>query len=422
LNRLIEINVPFSRLVPIAFLLLVTKDLLASYDFQSSPLIIFAVFIGAAAIKTALNGRVVAVSRMIPPTVFFGMLFCTFACLAHSYLTIGKINGSNYIWSFWIALIFSAAGSGWILRMILLLPFVNLVLQFYESQTGEVLYQTISRFDDLIIGTDEWSIGLGVLRTKGLFQGPLHVVTVSILAILLSPKFFPIRFVMFMCTFLGAARLGLVASFALCLEWFIRRIQQHSYKVLSMLVLVLGCFLLLLPEQYLPSALINADRYRFISILFDFNENESNSFRAETWLFAIKFYLNYDCLSMLFGKFNEVRYSFGDIGQGGGTESDWLLMLVDNGIIGLLVYLVAFVNFFKLLSRHSPDRVPVLIVLFIVMNLFPSLSFLVGALEFWLIYFALLEHFGSNRTAIFNHELHPTHLITLPLKPRFSQS
>jgi hypothetical protein len=382
-----------SIFAPISFTVLILKDYLASIGFENAPILIFVGALVVATITGYGQSRFTIVYSMIPKPIFYGMLLCTLGASAYSYLVVGQINTSCYIWSFWIAFIFAVAGSRWIIIVMLALPFVNFILQCFESATGEVLFTTIARREQFELGTSDWLIGEGVLRTKGVFQGPLHIVSVSMMMILLLPNVFSTRVIMLLCTYLGAARLGLVLSVAFFVEWYVRRLKNKSYIVFTLFALLVFCTTPFLPDSFFQNLNLNEDRLKFIGILFDFNDNNSNVTRYSAWVNAIQVYSKFDYVSMMFGRFNDIRISFDRLGVGGGTESDWLLLLVDDGLVTFTLYLVSFGYFLKMLWVNSTERIPILIILFVAMNLFPCLSFLVGAIEFWLVYFVLMEHY-----------------------------
>jgi hypothetical protein len=377
---------------PVAFSALIAKDYAASLGFETQIVAVFLFCVVASLFVAGAKGNLLAYWQSIPGFVKLPMLICSVSCTLYSYLIFDRVNTSPYIWSFWLAFALSAAGGRYLLFLVVALPLVNLPLQLYESYTGNVLFTTIAKVGDYIeLGSAEWSIGDGALRTKGLFQGPLHVATIFLFAVLLSVRQPILRFLMAVGTFVAAARLGLVIAVTFVLDWIVRYLRNSRSVFLFTVISIASIAGAIVIANSLAG--LQSSRTDFISLLFDFQSNDSNLTRLVVWQLALNFYLNYDFASLLFGKFNEIRNTFDAQGLGGGAESDWLYMLVDDGFVTFYAYLVTFVYLIYSTYRHDRIRLPIVLMIFVSMNLFPCISFLAGATEFWIVFFFLCQFY-----------------------------
>lgn len=373
--------------VIVAYTGLLLKDLLNHY-ISSAPIlgltllvlgVFFCILIGLQ------TGKIILAVLSVPGFLSIIVVSSFLSSNIYSYLTLGRINSSPLFISFFLAIILFAANRRASLWVLLAIPPVNLLLQIWENLCGELLFPTIVVFDDFTVASEDWKIGDDEIRTKGLFQGPLHIVSMCLLALIVAPHSLLLRFLMLGAAYLSGARLGLLISLILLSLYFASSSHDRALirlNTLLKLFVALSCTVVII---FILTYLgwISSERIKFISFAFDFTNNDSNLNRVAVWLFSLEMYLNYDIFGMLFGKFDEIRHIF----EHGSTESDWLRLFVDNGLLGPLIYLIAFCDLMRRASREKDSaRLVCLIALFLAMHLFPAIGWLAGATGFWIIY------------------------------------
>lgn len=374
--------------VAVAYMSLVLKDLLSHYIISIPNLgfVIFAFFTFFSLLIGLQNGKLISVILSIPLFLSVAIVCSFIASSIYSLIIIGRINSSPFYISFFLALILFSANRRVILIILLMIPIINFFLQSWETFTGELFFPTIVAIHDITLNSEGWKIGEDEIRTKGLFQGPLHIVSMCLLALIASPYSLSLRLIMLCVTYLSGARLGLLISLILIMIYFASGAHTRSllrFKFLLYFFTVCAGALFLISIFILLGFLSN-ERVLFMLYAFDFTSNASNLNRIVVWLFSLQAFLSYDAYGIFFGKFDEIRY----LTEHGSTESDWLRLLVDNGLLGMLVYLIAVLDFIRrILKQNDSAKLVCLIALIISMFIFPSIGWLAGATGFWIIYF-----------------------------------
>jgi hypothetical protein len=340
---------------------------------------------------SALIGR--KNSNMSPPIfTFFFFIFCYTTSFVYNFTVLGRFNQSPFFIGFIFAFILSMTGSRRVPFYIAALLPANLALQVYEQITGSLIFPTISRSLNFELDASAFSIGEEAIRTKGFFQGPLHIVSISMLALAFFPKSFFLHFCFVLCTYLAAARLGFIVSIFYLVYFLI----FNSKKFRSILIYSMLFFIIVALVHYFIYPLIDVERLDFIALAFNFTNNASNNARIDAWIASVEMYRSYDFLSILFGRYNDIRLLTKQMS----TESDWLRLLVDNGIFTTLLYLFSIVQMLYIRIKYKVGA-PVFYIasLATVMSVYPSIGWLLASMVFWYLYFS---HVHLARAARFN--------------------
>jgi hypothetical protein len=249
----------------------------------------------------------------------------------------------------------------------------TVLIEAYEYVSGSYLFIYVAS-DGTELDPNLFGGGQDVFRAKGLFQGPLSAVAFALwIAFLYRPRLAAI-FGLFAVAFFASGRLGMLTSVVLLAS---RLVPGHGIAA--------GRALLIVPVVILAMvalvATVSEDRLAFIMSALDL-ENDQNVSRLEFWAVSLSHYLNYDVVEKLFGSYGFIQE------EEGGTESDCLRLLLDCGILGLLMYLLA-IGRLVLDSLRFRDRDGALVagLIVVLMNVFPFVQSLSSTLLFWVYVF-----------------------------------
>ncbi len=139
----------------------------------------------------------------------------------------------------------------------------------------------------------------------------------------------------------------------------------------------------------------------YISSAFDIGSDQNIS-RFYFWLNSIEHFLNYDVVASLFGDYGFI------LREEGGTENDFLRMLLDNGIAGACIYVVAIgLMAWKAVRRRDWAGLSVVALIIVSMNIFPFVQSLSSSLLFWLYAFSYCRETNKislrSRRTLFPH-------------------
>lgn len=263
--------------------------------------------------------------------------------------------------------------------------FISLSIQGYEYFTGNYLFVYVSDKAGVL---DEkfFSGGADLVRSKGLFQGPLSAVAFSAWMAFYFRRSIVTATLMLLSAYFSSGRLGLVVAFILLITriFWSDGANRKYWKKLAWFAVVLmaaaALFYTARDEQQL--FIINA-----INL-----DSAGNIARISYWNRAVQLFLDYDLLSVLFGRFGSVK-------EAGGTESDLLHMLLDNGLSCFIIYIVALAHMFIIaLRQRSNEMVLIALLIFTMMNIFPFIQSISSTLLFWLYLFANLQIANTHRS------------------------
>jgi hypothetical protein len=369
----------YLQIFPVLIFGLITfQDIIFFYGLENYFYLLFFIFFIFCLANFLLLKKHLNLFKRIPKIILIFMIAAILLGNLYSYFFLGKLNTSHFLLSFWLGILLASFGGRSLLIFIILIPVINFFLQLLEYKTDFLIFPTVVENLDLVVGSKEWMISDNSLRTKGLFEGPLHIVSVSLISILIRPRLLLLKYLMLINSFLGAARLGLIISVLVIFKDLILRFSLRKFFIL--LIAVLLVILIVYTE-------FDLGRTQFIQGAMNFSSNESNMNRLSVWLYSIQFFLNFDFFSMLFGRFGEIKTIF----EHGSTESDWLRLLVDCGLLGFVAYLLSFMHLWAVLKKSFPSRGFIFLIITGAMILYPCLGFMASATAFWTVYFSILN-------------------------------
>ena len=121
--------------------------------------------------------------------------------------------------------------------------------------------------------------------------------------------------------------------------------------------------------------------------------NTQNIDRIYFWGKAIDEVFNYDFITILFGKFGYIK------ALEGGTESDWLRILLDNGIFFMSAFLIPiFLGTFYAITKKNWILLFTIVSCTVVMAVFPLAQSFSNGIFIWLFLFSLLNNHTKKRS------------------------
>lgn len=287
-----------------------------------------------------------------------------------------RVNFSNYYVAIPLALMILHLNPRLFIRLVIMAFLGSLLMQVVEYQTKAYFFSSIDSEGEEL-DAEFFGGSLGVLRAKGLSQGPLSAVALALWVSFFASRNVAAVFLLICCAFLASGRLGM--TIGICLLVY-RTFISKSLSIKSRLaVLLLSSVLAALAGFLLAS---DSARYMFMASAFDVS-NDQTTLRFVFWLSSIDLFLNYGWLNKLFGDYGLV------INVLGATENDMLRILLDNGLMGFLPYCVAtFWMMSRAIVNRDSDTIGVLLLLLVATTLFPFLQSLPSTLLFWVYFFS----------------------------------
>ncbi|MFM7013251.1 MAG: hypothetical protein ACKO0Z_28630 [Betaproteobacteria bacterium] len=295
----------------------------------------------------------------------------------------GTANLSSYYIAVPFAIVIVNLNPNLFYRIIVFHFGVTLAIQVLEYFTGHYffIYQASdgTELNELLFGGHA-----EVFRAKGMFQGPLSAVAFGLLVMFLTRGSTFIAAMVLFSSFLASGRLGMLTA-----------VIMFGFRYLIMGVNSLRksftYAILLAAVAYFLWASMDVSRALFILNALDFG-NDQNVGRFYFWLSGLSYYLSYGPIDFLFGNQGFILM------REGGTENDFLRLLLDCGLVGFLLYGGAIVT---LIARavKSKDFEGVLSasLIIVLMNLFPFFQSLSSALLFWVYFFSKMEQLRGQK-------------------------
>jgi len=258
-----------------------------------------------------------------------------------SSIVSNTVNSSSYYAAFVVALAVLRIQPRRFVLSLTIIVALNTLLQLLEAITGDFLFSYVDdefEYDEKMLSTDD-----GSLRTKGLYGSPLNAISVAMSLCFLAPRSKINWVILCAASMLGQGRLGLgVGLLGLLVANLKSRtgnsesssspnVSRGKGRLIALLYLggtaliVVGWAMFFGTDSAIERMLEAASA-----------NNSQNLSRLEFWTSSIVELMNYDLISLIFGRFGYIK------ALQGGTESDWLRMWLDNGVffLGTVLFLV----------------------------------------------------------------------------------
>ncbi|WP_225035911.1 O-antigen ligase family protein [Winogradskyella sp. SM1960] len=294
-----------------------------------------------------------------------------------------NLNGINVYFTIVTFIIVISSGYDFFLKAIKYVAYILLILAIYEFITKSYLFVVFRPTEWGILPLDPKFYGghSQIFRAKGLFEGPLALSQFAIGLAFLFRSNLKILVVAVLLTILANGRLGMVITGVMFILYFVSKYDLvsiiKSKKFIRLfflsLVLIISAAVYLIDEKSIER----------ISNSFSFEDN-SNTARLYYWEEAINIFGDYNIFNILLGNsgyFREVT--------GNSAENGWLMLLLDNGILGLLFYIFPLLIVSLLSLKHKTGHWLYVGVLFLAMMVQTFNLGVSASLLYWIIIYSL---------------------------------
>jgi hypothetical protein len=252
---------------------------------------------------------------------------------------------------------------GWILsrdtdfsfKILKIIFFIQFILIIYESLTGQFVYEEVTNgvfisktFD---LSTQIKDLDLTGFRPKGLFVGTLVATSFIIYLAMLFRNTFKMLFLIFIMSLIVNGRLALlITSITLFLHLMLNYDIRHKNKLIPfwLKILILSSLFFL----FILVIIINLPPIVLENYMNIFNLETDNNFgRLLAYAQSVDLYISYSFLEKLVGKPGNIVLD--QYGRESASESGFLSMMLDIGLLGLLIYLITFYSAWKIASKQD---------------------------------------------------------------------
>jgi len=276
-------------------------------------------------------------------------------------------------------------------KSIIAVIYILLILTIFEFISKSYVFIVYRDTEWGVLPLDPYFYGgySKVFRAKGLFEGPLALSQFAIGSALIFRNNLKIIIVTIILSILANGRLGILITSLVLILYFVNRYNIILFLISKKgLKILLGLFLLLL---FIGRYFITDKTLERISAMLS-ADDAGNTARFHYWEKAVDVFLNYDFVHMLFGNSGYFRHITGN-----SAENGWLMLFLNNGIIGFLYYFMPVLLLMLLSMYHK--RIYAIHLLLLILCMFIQ-TFHLGALAslfYWLIIYVLF----ISRTQIF---------------------
>jgi hypothetical protein len=301
-----------------------------------------------------------------------------------SSIVVSTPNGSSYYAAFVIASLISGIRPAHLNKTLTAIVACNAVVQLIEFLADQFLFAYID--DENLYDEETLAVGDGTLRAKGFFASPLNAISVTMSVAFLNPRS-PINwFLVTVTSILGQGRLGLgVGSIGLilCLAAGMKGAGRH--RKMAFLYFVGAIAMLFVWATYLASEDALQRMLEATSA-----DNSQNLSRLYFWGRAMEELLDYPSINLLFGRPGYIK------ALEGGTESDWLRIWLDNGLLCVLGFLVPLLmTMIRSIANRQPMGIYAAIACLFVMAVFPHAQSMPNGTLTWLFLFGAVSGVSS---------------------------
>jgi len=252
---------------------------------------------------------------------------------------------------------------------------ISILIQAFEYVNGYYVFNYIK--DSGIVFSEKLFGGHAeIMRSKGLFQGPLSAVAFALWMAIFSRMEIRTTVMLFISAFLASGRLGMLVAIIFILIHFLSARNVFSIRkfILGMVIFSIFVFGVIISSQA---------KLDFIMAALNF-ETAQNLSRLNMWLKSFNVFIEYNAIHSLFGDYEAMRENYFS------TENDYFGILLNGGFFLFLIYLVGLFYIFKhFVFRLSIKHVLIPFLVVSLMFAFPFLQSLPMGVLFWVFVFML---------------------------------
>ena len=281
------------------------------------------------------------------------------------------------------------------LKFLLFTLVVQVFLQTYEYFSVSYIYEPIIS----MYGFEQQNTleSMYILRTKGLFEGPL---TASSFAIYIAYifRYNPIIISLaIFSTILANTRTGMITTTAILILYSFFKRGKNSINRATIFAGVV--IMILFAYTYILPLILSEMSFDRVQELSNFTSNESNLKRLFFWSYGWDYYRSYDLQNILFG----CSQCFANV-YDNSAENDWLMLLLELGFIGFLLY--AFPIFYIIKNSLSKKKMYLLcLVSLLIVNIFVyrHISGASTVILHWILIFSLIDELNDENEIKVNY-------------------
>jgi len=268
-------------------------------------------------------------------------------------------------------------------KLLLIALVIQTLLQIYEFLTLKYIFDYT-----LIKGDIEFTMSLDNLsffRGKGLFPGALTAGSFAIYMAFIFRKNPYVLLLAFTSASLASTRLSVLTVFVIILLFIF---QNNSIKIKYKIYFISTIILLVL-------LIVSLNSSEFINRLQNFADfnSDTNSLRIYYWTSGLYEFTQYPLINILLGKSNYFATIYGN-----SAESDWIMLLLETGIIGFLLYLIPIFSIIILSLAKQKYYLFLLILLWCIdIFLYRHISGIVSNVLHWYLLYDILDELNLKR-------------------------
>lgn len=294
-----------------------------------------------------------------------------------------SLSGINVYFTVVTFIVIVSSGFKFFLKGLEVLAYILLFLALYEFITKTYIFVVYRETEWGLLPLDpKFYGGLSkIFRAKGLFEGPLALSQFAIALAFIFRSNLRLLIVAVMLSILANGRLGMVITGVLFVLYFFNKYNVSSWLrnkkflriiVISILILCISIFYF-----------FDEKSIERISNMLKF-EDSGNTARLYYWEKAITTFFDYNFLNSLFGNSGYFRNLIGN-----SAENGWLMLLLDNGILGFLFYFIPLLVIISLGLKYQKRQVLYVSILFFAMIVQTFNLGVSASLLYWVIIYSL---------------------------------
>ena len=237
-----------------------------------------------------------------------------------------------------VAIVLVLTCGDWMRQFALGLLCLNVLLQGWEYATGGYLFVGQSIYDQSLLDENLFAGGGTLLRTKGLFPGPLSAAGFAVLTVAWWPRSVAVAAIGLLCALLAHGRLGMVMIGVMLLYAVLATSRSERTQSLSKSRLIVGVSAVALLVLAVGPLILGQEGLERFRLGFVWNDGSStNISRLYYWTLAIQVIRSFDLTSWLLGSPGLIESMEGS----SAVESSVLRTVLDTGLAGLALTVIS---------------------------------------------------------------------------------
>lgn len=270
-------------------------------------------------------------------------------------------------------------------KLLIYITYLILFLAIYEYLIKDYIF-TVSRETDWgFIPLDEKFYGglSQIFRAKALFEGPLALAQFAIGISLIFKDKIKIIIIAIILSLLANGRLGLIVSSGVLILHIIEYYNLVDFLKKKKVIISLAIIIV----SSISAFFYFLSQKAILRILESLNlGSTSNDARLGYWAKAVDYYIDYDFFNKIFGKSGYFREAVGN-----SAENGWLMLLLDNGLIGFMYYFLPLFVISTLSFEYRRIYYGHMFLLFVSMFIQTFHMGALAAIFYWIIIYSFYQ-------------------------------